>query len=61
MRNLQELYSEKARDFLRTLEKRRPVVYIAMWRRPRSREYRGFPYREEVELMPLRSWGYPPY
>ena len=32
-----------------------------MWRRPRSREDRGFAYREEVELMLPRSWGYPPY
>ena len=47
--------------FLRTSEKRKPVVYIAMWKRPRSREYKGFPYREEVELMSPRSWGYPPY
>ena len=32
-----------------------------MWKRPKSQEYRDFPYREEVELMPPRSWGYPPF
>ena len=47
--------------FLCTLGKRKPVVYITMWRTPRSHEYRSFPYREEVELMSSRSWGYPPY
>ena len=28
---------------------------------PKSWEYKGFPYREEVELMPPKSWGFPPY
>ena len=59
MRNLQELYSERVRDFLHTWEKKGPVIYITMRKRPKSWEYRDFPYREEVELMPQRSWGYP--
>ena len=61
MRNLQEFYSERTRDFLLALEKRRLVVYIMMRRRPRSWEYRVFPYKEEVELMTPRSLGYLPY
>ena len=55
MRNLEELYSEKVRDFLRTWERRRPVAYIVMWKGPRSQEYKDFTYRERVELMPSRS------
>ena len=46
--------------FLRTLEKKKHVVYIVMWSRPRSWEYRGFPYKEEVELMSPRSLGHIP-
>ena len=46
--------------FLRALEKRKPVVYIVIWSRPRSREYRGLSYREEVELMSPRSLGHLP-
>ena len=37
---------------------RRHVAYIVMWKKPRSQEYREFPYREKVELMSSRSWGY---
>ena len=37
------------------------MVYIAMRRMPKSREYRFFPYMEEVELMAPRSWGYLSY
>ena len=47
--------------FLCILGKRKPIVYITMWRTPRSYEYRSFPYKEEVKLMSPRSWGYPPY
>ena len=61
MRNLQELYSERVEDFLRTCEMRRTISYIVVGRRPRPQEYREFPYREKVELMPSRSWGYSPY
>ena len=61
MRNLQELYSERVRDFLSTWKRRRLVTYIVMRRRPRSREYRDFPYREKAKLMLSRSWGYFPF
>ena len=38
MRNLKELYSESARDFLRTWEMKRAVVYIVVGKSTRSRE-----------------------
>lgn len=56
MRNFKELYSERTRDFSRTLRKRKPTVYIVVWSRPRSQGYKGFPYREEVELSHRDLW-----
>ena len=38
MRNLKELYSESARDFLRTWEMKRAVVYIVVGKSTRSQE-----------------------
>lgn len=56
MRNFKELYSERVRYFLHTLRKKKPAVYIVVWSRPRSQEYKGFPFREEVELSHRDLW-----
>ena len=37
------------------------MAYIVVGRRARSREYKDFPYKENMELMPSRDWGYSPF
>lgn len=50
MKDLHEFYSEKARNFLCTLRKRRFDIYIAVKSEPRSLECRRFSYRGDLEL-----------